>query len=271
MTQQMPCKTRARAMEILTCHLQRIGRDHADVVQAVVLTGSLVTGSYTGDAGSDIDLIHVLRSDAPQGARQAVMDSIACTEQETGRDLPISRCVYRLQELYPPYPVDFALCPENKDYIELPVELLRMKDAARVVWGELDLQQIPAPTRENLIAYQELSARWVRQMTDAGVPLPPRDHLPLRLMVQSVLVHALLDVFYATGRSCSSKAEVAGRLREEVPAYAFLPLVEACTRWRYAPRAFTAADEQLIHAIGPRWEEARRQLPPGGVPMLTAD
>ena len=261
-----PNKTRERAMEILNHHLKNLIRYCHDQLQAVVLTGSLVTGSYMGDAGSDIDLVHILRDDAPAGARQAVLDCIACTERETGRDLPISRCVYRRRDLYPPYPMDFELCPANKDYIELPIELLRMKDAARVVWGELDMEAIPTPTRADVIACQELSARWVQQMMDAGVPLPPQDDLPVRLMVQSVLVRALLDVFFATGRSCSDKAVVGRRLREGVPDYAFLPLVEACTRWRYAPEDFTDADEALILAQWPHWREARRQLPPEGVP-----
>ena len=268
MTQHVPCKSRVRAMEILALHLRNIGQDCAVDLQAVVLTGSLVTGCYTGDAGSDIDLVHVLRDDAPADARGRVLACIARTEQETRRDLPISRCVYRLRDLYPPYPVDFELCPANKDYIELPVELLRMKDTARVVWGEMPMEQIPTPTREDLMAYQALSGRWVQQMIDAGVPLPPQDHLPLRLMVQSVLVHALLDVFYATGRSCSSKAEVAKRLRDDVPDYAFLSLVEACTRWRYAPASFTEEDKQLISGQWPLWQAARKTLPAGDVPRM---
>lgn len=263
---RLPNKSRERAMEILVHHLQNIGQCCPDLLQAVVLTGSLVSGSYMGDAGSDIDLVHVLRDDAPENARQAVMDCIARSEQETGRDLPISRCVYRLRDLYPPYPKDFALCPENKDYIELPIELLRLKDAARVVWGTLELQDIPTPARADVMACQKLSARWVQQMQEAGVPLPPQDDLPLRLMVQSVLVHALLDVFFATGRSCSSKAAVAGRLREGVPGYPFLPLVEACMRWRYAPKAFTAEDETLICSQWPRWQAVRKALRPGETP-----
>ena len=262
----MAKKSRERAMEVLAYHLRLIDEKCTKMLQAVLLTGSLVTGSYTGDAGSDIDLVHILRDDAPENARQALLDCIAQTERETGRDLPISRCVYRMKDLYPPYPADFELCPENKDYIELPVELLRLKDASRVVWGELDMEEIPAPKRVDVIACQELSARWVKQMVAAGIPLPPQDDLPLRLMVQSVLVHALLDVFFATGRSCSDKAAVGQRLRDGVPDYAFLPLVEACTRWRYAPEKFTDADEALILAQWPHWREVRRQLPTDGVP-----
>lgn len=268
MTQHIPRKSRERAMEILSRHLRNVGEDCATALQAVVLTGSLVTGSYTGDAGSDVDLVHILRSDAPENARSCVLACIARTERETGRDLPISRCVYRLRDLYPPYPADFELCPANKDYVELPVELLRMKDAARVVWGELQLDGIPVPTREDLMAYQELSAKWAQQMAADGVPLPPQENLPLRLMVQSVLVHAMLDVFFATGRSCSSKAEAAERLRAGAPDYAFLPLVEACTRWRYAPETFMEADAQMIRAQWPVWQETRRQLPVGGVPRM---
>lgn len=263
---KLPNKTEARAMEILAHHLRNIEADCAEAVQAVVLTGSLVTGSYTGDAGSDIDLVHILRDDAPTQARNEVLACITRTEKETQRDLPISRCVYRLRELYPPYPTDFELCLANKDYMELPIELLRMKDAARVVWGEADLTASPMPRREDVIGCKEIEARWVQQMMEAGMPMPPQDNLPVRLMVQSVLVHALLDVFFATGRSCSNKAAVAQRLRDEAPDYSFLPLVEACTRWRYAPEHFTVADEALILQQWPEWQKIRKALPIGSVP-----
>lgn len=264
--EKLPNKSRERALEILAAHLRGIEETCADQMQAVVLTGSLVTGSYTGDAGSDVDLVHVLRDDAPADARQSALACIAQTEAQTGRDLPISRCVYRVNDLYPPYPVDFELCLENKDYLELPIELLRMKDASRVVWGELDVQDIPQPTRADVVACKERSAQWARQLAESGMPLPPQDDLPTRLIVQSVLVRALLDVFFATGRSCSNKSEVARRLQDEVANYAFLPLVEACTRWRYAPEAFTAADEQLIQAQWPLWRAFRRESAIDAVP-----
>lgn len=262
-------KSYDRAMAILAHHLQGLEDCCADVLQAVVLTGSLVTGCYTGDAGSDIDLVHILRDDAPKNARARVLDCIDRTERETNRDLHIARVVYRLRDLYPPYPSDFVLCRENKDYLELPIELLRMKDAARVVWGAIDLNAVPAPNRADVISSLKLGERWEKELQEAGIPLPPQENLPVRLMVQSVLVRALLDVFFATGRSCSSKAEVAGRLREGVPEYAFLPLVEACTRWRYAQETFTQEDEQLILSQWPRWREERNRLPVDGVPLET--
>lgn len=260
-------KSYDRAMAILAHHLQGLEDRCADVLQAVVLTGSLVTGCYTGDAGSDIDLVHILKSDAPEEARARVLDCIDRTERETNRDLHIARVVYRQRDLYPPYPSDFVLSRENKDYLELPIELLRMKDAARIVWGMVALDAIPVPERADVVACLERSARWAQEMMAAGVPLPPQEALPVRLIVQSVLVRALLDVFFATGRSCSSKAEVAGRLREGVPEYAFLPLVEACTRWRYAQETFTQEDEQLILSQWPMWRAARGSLPVDGVPL----
>ena len=262
----LPNKTRARAEEILTLHLRHIEACCFDTVQAVVLTGSLVTGSYTGDAGSDIDLVHILRDDVPDTARADVLACIARTEADTACDLPIARCVYRLRELYPPYPADFPMTRDSKDYLELPIELLRIKDAARVIWGEADLASVPVPTREAVIASRVKSAEWARQLAASGVPMPPRENLPIRLMSQSVLVTALLDVFFATGCSCSDKSAVASRIRRDVPDYAFLPLVEACARWRYRPDAFTVEDEAFIRAQWPLWQAAREKLPIGGVP-----
>lgn len=52
-------------------------------LHSVVLVGSLATGSYTGDSGSDIDLIHILNDDAPLEARALVLRKIEQSEEDT--------------------------------------------------------------------------------------------------------------------------------------------------------------------------------------------
>lgn len=252
-------KSKERANQILRIHLDTLEREAKPILLSVVLVGSLSNGSYTADSGSDIDLIHILRDDAPQESRRVILDLIARTEQSTGRDIPISRCVYRYKDLFRPYPADFPFCLENKDYIELPIEIMRMKDSGRTLWGQDILGTIDYPRREDVIAGKNQERRCSKQVQEeTGFrPIAP-EKLPVRLIVQSVLVRGLLDYFFATGTSCSNKAEVAEKLHRDVPDYAFLELVTLCTKWRYQSKKFTSDDERRLIALWPQWIERRK-------------
>jgi len=104
--------TQAQAFALLEHHLANL-RPLAPALASVVLVGSLSNGSFTGRPGSNIDLVHILRDGS--GARQAVLDAIARTEQETERLLPLARCIYEQSQRKRPYPQDFPLTKENKD------------------------------------------------------------------------------------------------------------------------------------------------------------
>ncbi len=260
-------KSEARARQILRLHLNALEEKPELGLLSVVLVGSLTTGSYTGDDGSDIDLIHILRDDAPEESRQQVLEAIARTEVTTGRDIPISRCVYRYRDLFSPYPKGLAGQVVYKDYAELPIEIMRMKDSGQTVWGRDILDTIDYPSREDVLAGKEEERRWseaIQEQTGFR-PIAPED-LPMRLIVQSVLVRALLDYYFATGRSCSDKAAVAEKLGRDVPGYAFLTLVELCTRWRYRNPSFTSADGENVQRLWSAWLERRKGMAPGDVP-----
>ena len=51
-------KTKERAWEIINLYLQDIKTIKS--VKSVILVGSLSDDTYTGNAGSDIDLVHVI-------------------------------------------------------------------------------------------------------------------------------------------------------------------------------------------------------------------
>ncbi|MBQ8835050.1 MAG: nucleotidyltransferase domain-containing protein [Oscillospiraceae bacterium] len=260
-------KSRERAMEILSIHLRKIQASMEDAVQSVVLVGSLTNGSYTADNGSDIDLIHILRDDAAPESRGKLLALIGETEAMTQRDIPISRCVYRYSHLFFPYPTDFSLCLENKDYIELPIEIMRMKDSGLTVWGEDILDAISYPRREDVLFFKMLSGKWAQLEAERGFRPIPDDQLPVRLIVQSVLVRAMLDYFLVTGASCSNKAAVAERLRRDVPEYALQELTEWCTRWRYSKEWDTAEVETHITELWPDWSRLRQGQGVEYVPM----
>ena len=66
----MQDKSEARAKEIIGIYLNELEKDLSREVLSVILVGSLSNSSYTGNAGSDIDLIHVLKEDSSDEARK---------------------------------------------------------------------------------------------------------------------------------------------------------------------------------------------------------
>lgn len=260
-------KSKDRAQEVLRHHLHCLEARCGSIVASVVLVGSLADDSYTGNAGSDIDVIHILRDDAPEDGRQRVLDAIARTEEETGNDIPLARCVYRYRDLFRPYPTDFDLTLENLDYMELPVEVMRIKDGGRTVFGEDLRAAIDHPQKEDIIASNRMVKTWEkRERAAAGGQLSDSLAWPLRMKVQAVLARALLDYYFATGKSCSSKNAIAANMRRDVPHYRFLDLVERCTRWRCHPDAFTPEDEAAVLDEFQTWANAWKDQPIDYVP-----
>ncbi|NMA84315.1 MAG: hypothetical protein GX962_10705 [Epulopiscium sp.] len=58
-------KSRERAAEILDLYVTGISQ--YNFVKSVVLVGSLSDNTYTGNAGSDIDLINIIDTDRTEG------------------------------------------------------------------------------------------------------------------------------------------------------------------------------------------------------------
>jgi len=253
--------TRSQAFELIDRHIESL-RPLYPSLASVVLVGSLSNGSFTGRPGSDIDLVHILRDGS--NARQAVLDAIARTEQETGRLLPFARCVYDRSQLKRPYPQDFLLTKENKDLLEIPIEILRMKESGRVLWGEDLLDWIDAPTREDMHAMQAL-ARAFEEAALAADPVFARQRAArlrspdARLMAQIVLTNAMMDYFFATGKSCSNKGAIASQMLRDVPQYSFHDLLALAAKWRNSPEDFTNADEAQMREQYQIWREELRE------------
>jgi predicted nucleotidyltransferase len=53
-----------RAREIISIHLRRLEEELSNELLSVILVGSISNNSYTGNTGSDIDLIHILKDEA---------------------------------------------------------------------------------------------------------------------------------------------------------------------------------------------------------------
>ncbi|MCL2672157.1 MAG: nucleotidyltransferase domain-containing protein [Clostridiales bacterium] len=264
-------KSERRAREIIQHHIQNIAACAADDVLSVVLVGSLSNGSYTGSAGSDIDLIHILRDDAPPDAREKLLYLIAQTEAETGGDIPLSRCVYRLSQLHIPYANLEGKA--EKDLAELPIELLRMRESGMVLFGEAILNEIRVPERVELLA----CFRRARENTERLAQSDPAFYAQyqqtiqnpsMRILTQIVLTRAMRDLYFAAHEVCCSKLEIAKHLRYHVPNYASAELLALCTRWRYDPTHFSDADESRAKALYREWCLAREGRDVDFVPIV---
>ena len=98
----MPNKTKERALEIINVYLQAI--ETVKSVKSVILVGSLSDDTYTGNAGSDIDLVHIIYDQYDyKKEKKKITDVISLVESETNNDIHISRTVYSERHLLHPY------------------------------------------------------------------------------------------------------------------------------------------------------------------------
>ncbi len=256
-------KSKKRAYEILEQHIKNVEKTGKAIVRSVILVGSLSDDSYTGNAGSDIDLIHVLYDCAPQNSRYIIQNLINQTESETGNEIPISKCIYRYSDLLKPYPIQFELCKDNKDYFDLPIEVFRIKDSGITAWGEDIIRIIDTPTKDDVMQFKKLSVMWNEKLA-AEEPAWNSEYLEicekptLRILTQIVITSAMLDYYFATGKTCSSKAKIALIVREFVPFYKFQRLLDISTKWRYSPQDITPEEEEIMHSEYQVWRNERK-------------
>ena len=255
-------KSKERANVIIAHHIENIKKAHG-ILKAVILVGSLSNDSYTGNAGSDIDLIHVLNDNASPDSKNIVCDLIAKTEDETNRDIPISKCVYFYSDLFPPYKTDFDLNDQNKDMLELPIEIFRIKESGKIIYGNLDINEIPMPENNDVLTFHEISKRWNKSIAEQD---PERYKMflrtaatpPINIIAQSVLTGAMTHYYFRTNESCSNKAQIYDKIKTSIPDYRFLKLLELSYKWRYYPDCVTDDEKAFMTSEYKLWYETRR-------------
>ncbi|WIV11540.1 hypothetical protein [Proteiniborus sp. MB09-C3] len=267
-------KSLERAKEIINHHLKNISSLNNSIFISVILVGSLSDNSYTGNAGSDIDLIHVLSDNAPSNSRDIVFKTITKTEQETNNDIPISRCIYRYSDLFIPYSTDFDLNLENKDLMELPIEIMRIKDSGITIFGENIIEKIDNPTREDIILFKNISGKWNELLKEEKPDwyvqyLKTCENPTIRIIVQTVIIRAMLDFFFETGMSCSSKLKIADNMYKEVTDYRFQRLLDLCVKWRYLPTDITQDEEEYMRKAFREWNDYREGKGIDYVPLMS--
>lgn len=242
-------KTKERAWEILRLYLEAV--KELPFIRSIILVGSLSDGTYTGNAGSDIDLVHIVR-DGPDYAEQKrrILEKISEVEERTEKDIPISRVVYQERHLVHPYPYDFAPTEENKALMERPIEVLRILDSGITVYGEDLLASLEAPTREDIRMTKRLNAQCLEAMKDTEwyrgyIKMCDRPTLPI--LTQIVLTTALSDYYFYTGHNCSSKYRILSCVEKELPSLSYLNLLRLCHKNRFSPDLITEEDRDAMH------------------------
>ncbi len=242
-------KSKERAKEILSIYLDRA--KELKFIKSIILVGSLSDDTYTGNAGSDIDLIHIVDDNEEYyGAKKGVTDLIAAVEKMTDNDIPISKVVFSQKHLSHPYNYDFELSPENNDLIQRPVEILRILDGGITVYGENIIGTIEAPTRDDVQRFHQLNARLNESFADTVFYkeyLRTREKPNIRIMTQIVLTTALSEYYYWTGKNCSSKYRILECVERDLPDLEYLELLRLCHKNRFSPDDITEEDIKTMN------------------------
>ena len=242
----MPDKTKERALEIINIYLQDV--KSVKSVKSVILVGSLSDDTYTGNAGSDIDLVHIIydRFDY-ESEKKNITDLISEVECKTNNDIPISRTVYSERHLLHPYIYDFDLSIDNKDLIERPIEIFRVLDSGRILYGADIISTLERPTRDDVQKSIELEQKQLKLLEKENPEwflayMAMRKHPTIRIMTQIVLTTALLDYYFYTGKSCSSKYRILELAVRDMPDLPYLDLLRLCHKNRFSPGEVTEED-----------------------------
>ena len=243
-------KSAERAHEIIELYLNAALK--MDFIDAVYLVGSLSDGTYTGNAGSDIDLVHIVSDSANYNSAKAeIIRLIGAIEQQTDRNIPISRVVYQKKHLVHPYVYDFELTQENMDLVNRPIEVFRILDSGKLLLGEDVKSRLERPTREDVLETERLN----RAILDRAKETDPeffdrytamRQNPDIRMMTQIVLTTAMSDYFFYTDKSCSSKYHILERIEEDIPDFRYLNLLRLCHKNRFTPDRLTEQDKERM-------------------------
>ena len=82
---QIMNKTKERAYEIINIYIS--AAKDLDFIKSIILVGSLSDDTYVGNAGSDIDLVHIVSDEIDyQLEKKAIVDLIERIENQTNHD-----------------------------------------------------------------------------------------------------------------------------------------------------------------------------------------
>lgn len=241
-------KSKERAKEILSLYVSEA--KNIEFIKSIILVGSLSDDTYTGNAGSDIDLIHIVSDEEDYlFEKKQIFELISRIEGATEKDVPIARVVFQQRHLVRPYEYDFELSVDNKDLMQRPIEIFRILDSGITVYGEDIIQKIERPARSDVEMSERLNAQHLETLKNTewykGY-VKMIENPTIRIMTQSVLTTALSDYYFYTGNSCSSKYHILKRMEQELPQLSYLNLLRLCHKNRFSPDEITEEDVETM-------------------------
>jgi len=265
--------SKKRAVAILDNYIEIITKKYEKYIVSIILVGSLTNNSYIDGPGRDVDQITVLRSGTPEEVFFEVVDSIREINNFNRKEILLSESVYYLDELNKPYRKDFKFNLKTKRLLEVPVELLRIFESGIVVYGEEQISDLlEKPNKADVIFFNNLSREWknirgntIIETMDSISKLSPR------IEIQILLTSAMTHYYYDTNKSCSNKHEIANRIREEVPDYAFQNVIDLATDIKLnMDRQYISEEINKLREGCKSMMEWNYNNPEGLVPKLTS-
>jgi len=152
--------TESQAMGIVHEFLNEVRREDKDIL-ALYLIGSL-GGGYYRPGQSDIDTVIIVCDEA--AITQKRMDKIA-EKYWKNYNVPkgFGSIMIRLSELSPPY------TKSETDEFEFTVEIARLKTQSKAVFGEINLDDVAMPSKEDFIKDAQIMEKWFAK--EFGYPM----------------------------------------------------------------------------------------------------
>jgi len=247
----MKNKTKARALNIIEKYVDRISK--LSFVKSIILVGSLSDDTYTEGNGSDIDIVNIIDSNNYSEDKDIIIKYIEEIEKLTNYDIPISKVVFSYNQLFHPYEYDFVIKKENKDLIELPIEVLRIKYSGKVLYGEDIIDIIESPTKLDVLKSKELNKELIKRLSIENPEwyesyLRMIENPSINIISQIVITSAMEDYFLITGKNCSSKNKILACIEKDLPNYEKIEILKICYKYRIN-KQLTDEEELLIKKL----------------------
>lgn len=228
-------KSESRAREILKSYVHASVKEFNDYIYTILLVGSLTNGSYIEGPGRDIDQITVLNDKTPDTIRSSLLQLIDEIQHSFNNDIPIAKSVYNYSEMIRPFKKDIRDCIEDKYLLEITTELTRIHESGVILYGKDIISQLPIPTRDEIIFFDERARVWSNEMNKKMPSRNTQEELPIHIIVQIILTNAFRHYYYSTGKSCSNKHEIATRINNEIKNYKFGEILTLATEFKINP------------------------------------
>jgi len=147
-------RSEKRAREILNHYVNNISKEFKQYIEAIILVGSLSNGSYIEGPGRDVDVITVLKDTTQNDIFKLILAKIDEINSFFNYDVPISKTVYKLNELKRPFKTEIDLLLENKHLIEVTTELFRIHESGILFYGRNIINELQVPKREDTVVGQ---------------------------------------------------------------------------------------------------------------------